>query len=206
MKYYVYTTLGFLIVSLGCALNIQANVGLGAWDAFANSTSHIIGLKIGTIGIIFNCACVLLQKLILKDQFSWKHFLQIPFSILLGTCINILTYYLTIITVANILIGCIYSFISYIITAFGIAFVLLSNKVSFALEGACLAYANTYQKNFTKTRQAVDILCIIIITILTFLFKIPYTIGLGTVIGAIIFSPILSIFMNILSSIIQKTR
>lgn len=206
MKYYIYTTLGFLIVSLGCALNIQANVGLGAWDAFANAISQIIGLKIGTIGIIFNCACVFLQKIILKDLFTWKHFLQIPFSILLGTCINILTYYFTLIPETNLQIRCIYSFISYIIAAFGIAIVLLSNKVSFALEGACLAYADIYQKSFTKTRQSVDIICIIVITLLTFLFKIPYTIGLGTIIGAITFSPILSIFINTFTINIKKTQ
>lgn len=205
MKLYGYTTLGFFIVAFGCALNIQANVGLGAWDALANSTSHIIGLQIGTVGIIYNCCCILIQKLILKNQFTWRHFLQIPFSILLGTCINLFTVHLSFLSTSSSILACFYSFLSYIICAFGIAFVLLSHKVSFALEGACLAYASTNQKNFAHVRQIVDIVCILLICILTFLFRIPFTLGLGTIIGAITFSPLLAFFMEKLQRILHSS-
>ena len=88
MKKYIVILFGFMIVGFGCALTIKANVGMGAWDAFAKSFSDIIGIEVGTAGIIFNCMCVIGQLILLRKNFTFQHLLQVPFCMVLGVIVN----------------------------------------------------------------------------------------------------------------------
>lgn len=50
---------------------------------------------------------------------------------------------------------------------------------------------------FSRVRQSADVLSLILIAVLSLLFKVPWSIGLGTVIGACIFGPTLGLLMKL---------
>ena len=90
--------------------------------------------------------------------------------------------------------------------AFGVAIVMAVNEVTLALEGFCLALTRIIPKDFAKIRQYSDFLSLAIVTVLTLIFKLEWSIGLGTIIGAIIFGPVLGIYMKILEPILGDNK
>lgn len=94
--------------------------------------------------------------------------------------------------------------LGYVINAFTVAVIMLLDVVTFALEGACMAISNKLGFKFHVFRQVVDILCIIISIILALIFDVPLAIREGTLIGMLIFGPIMGIFMKLLKPIFKK--
>lgn len=45
---------GFIIVGIGFAFTLKANVGVGAWDAMSASLNSLTGIDVGTVGKILN--------------------------------------------------------------------------------------------------------------------------------------------------------
>ena len=52
VKKYLLVVIAFMVVGVGCALTMKANVGVGAWDALAKTTNDMTGIAIGTAGMI----------------------------------------------------------------------------------------------------------------------------------------------------------
>lgn len=201
MKKYGITLLGFIIVGFGSALTVKACVGMGAWDAVAKSTADIANIEVGTAGMFFNSLCVLGQLLILRKAFKPIQFLQIPFSILLGMVINYVAYDLYTFEVDSLWTGILLYIIANTISAFGVSMVMLVNKVTFALEGFCMAISRIFPIQFHIVRQFADIFSLITVFIITYLFSIPLSVGVGTVIGMLIFGPSLGLFMRLLKPV-----
>jgi uncharacterized membrane protein YczE len=57
---------------------------------------------------------------------------------------------------------------------------------------------------FSKIRQAVDVISIILCFILSFALKLPLAVREGTVIGMIMFAPLMGQFMKIESQLFKK--
>lgn len=57
---------------------------------------------------------------------------------------------------------------------------------------------------FHVIRQFADIFSLVVIIIMTLLMDIPWSIGVGTVIGMIIFGPSLGMFMKLFQKILIK--
>lgn len=203
-KRYLFIVLGFMIVGVGCALTMKANVGVGAWDALAKTTYDMSGLAVGTAGIIFNSCCVLGQLIILRKKFKPIQILQIPLSILLGVIVNFVLYHLLRFPFDSFVGGCIMYFLASTISAIGVSIVMLLDEVTFALEGFCMALTSIIPMKFSSIRQAVDIICIIILIILKLTLNLPWSIGAGTIIGMLTFGPTLGIFMKLFKPILKK--
>lgn len=204
MKKYIVIMFGFMIVGLGCALTIKANVGMGPWDAFAKSFSDIIGIEVGTAGIIFNCMCVIGQLILLRKNFTLQHLLQVPFCMVLGVIVNFTASSLFTIEVTSFWQGVILYLIANMICALGVSMVMLINKVTMALEGFCMVLSRIFPLEFHKVRQLADVISIAGVIILTILFSIPLSLGIGTILGMLIFGPTLGIFMKLLHPIFLK--
>ncbi|MFR7592950.1 MAG: YczE/YyaS/YitT family protein [Longibaculum sp.] len=204
VKRYILIVLGFMIVGTACAFTLKANVGVGAWDALAKSTSDIVGIEVGTAGIIFNSCCVLGQIIILRKDFRWIQLLQLPLSVLLGVVINFVLYQLLVFPFDSFIGGIIMYICGSTVCAFGVAIVMLLDEVTFALEGFCMAITKIIPVKFSVSRQAADVISIIVILILKFTLDIPWSIGVGTIIGMLTFGPTLGIFMKIFKPILKK--
>lgn len=203
-KRYMLIILGFIITGCGCALTMKANVGVGAWDALAKTTYDMTGLAVGTAGIIFNTCCVIGQVVILRKKFKPIQILQVPLSILLGVVVNFVLYHLLVFPFDSFIGGCVLYLVASTICAFGVSIVMLLDEVTFALEGFCMALTNVIPMKFSSIRQAVDIICIVLLVILKFALHLPWSIGAGTIIGMLTFGPTLGIFMKLFKPILKK--
>lgn len=204
IKRYILVVLGFMIVGTGCAFTVKANVGIGAWDALAKSTSDIVGIEVGTAGMIFNCCCVLGQIIVLRKEFRPIQLLQIPLSVVLGAVINIVYYHLLVFPFDSFIGGIIIYTLATEVCAFGVSIVMLLDEVTFALEGFCMALTKILPFKFSSIRQSVDVITIIVICIITFIYHISLSIGVGTIIGMLVFGPSLGIFMKVFKPILKK--
>lgn len=204
IKRYLLIVLAFMIVGTGCAFTLKANVGIGAWDALAKTTSDIIHIEVGTMGMAFNCLCVLGQIIILRKNFKLIQLLQIPLSVLLGTVINFVLYDLLVFPFDSFIGGIALYLVASTVCAFGVSIVMLLDEVTFALEGFCMAITTIIPIKFHISRQLADVFSIIVIIILTLIFNVSWSIGIGTIIGVLIFGPSLGIFMKLLKPVLKK--
>lgn len=185
-------------ISFGITLTMKANIGIDAWDALSQSGSAITNIPVGTVGMCLNFICILIQFIILKDNFKFKHILQIGLSILLGFSVNFFYYHLLgNLIVNNYLLRILLLVLGNIINAFVVAQIMLLDIVTFPLEGACKAFADKANISFPKLRQRIDIVSIIIVVLLSFIFNIDLYVREGTIIGMLIFSPMMGYFMKI---------
>lgn len=204
IKRYLLIVVGFMIVGTACAFTLKANIGVGAWDALAKSTSELSGLEVGTMGMIFNCSCVVGQVIVLRKKFKIIQILQIPLSILLGSVINFVLYDLLVFEFNSFAGGILMYIGGSTVCAFGVSIVMLLDEVTFALEGFCMALVNVIPVKFHIVRQGADVLSVIAVVILTLVFHIPWSIGVGTIIGMLTFGPTLGIFMKLFKPILKK--
>lgn len=193
------------MVAVGCALTLKAAIGVGAWDAIAQTGSELLVMPVGTVGIIFNFICIFVQIGILKKKFKPIQLLQFPVSAFFGIIINFVLYDVFgsfiidgyVMQVGILILG-------YVVCAFFVGAVMVLDMVTFALEGACMAVTKITTKKFHVLRQLVDVICIIIVLIVAFSFNLPLALREGTIIGMLIFGPLMGIFMKLQKPILKK--
>lgn len=202
---FLFISINIVITGIGASLGIKAAVGVGAWDALSQSVSTVIGMKIGTFSMLLNISCVVVQLLMLGNKFKPISILQVFVAILLGNVVNFMLYdvYANLVINSYFLNLAIYV-VSVIIIVVGVANIMAMNFISFPLEGACLVVSDRYNLNFGKVRQWVDIIAIIIALVVAFVFKDNYTVGVGTVIGMVMFGPLLDRIMNFVRPKLDK--
>lgn len=191
-----YLILSILLLGASAALSIKCAVGVGPWDAFCLSVSLLIGMKVGTFAMLLNFLSILIQFLILRKDFSVRHILQIGLSLLLGSTVNFFLYDLYRFELPSYGIRVAIMTLSLVTASFAIASILFLNVVSVPVENTCLIIAQRNNRNFGRLRQAVDVVCILIVFVLFFTGYGTMTIGPGTVIGMAIFGPLIHFFMK----------
>jgi uncharacterized membrane protein YczE len=202
---FIVVFLMIMLVSFGASLTLKAAIGVGAWDALALTGSSMTGIQVGTVGMILNFVCIFIQLVILRKAFKLKHALQIVLCFIIGYTVNFFFYdVLGGVELSNYFLRVLVLIIGYVINAFTVAVIMLLDVVTFALEGACMAISNKTGVKFHVFRQAVDVVCIVIVIIMAFAFNVPFAVREGTVIGMLIFGPIMGIFMKLLKPIFQK--
>lgn len=197
-NYKTYLMLIILISLNGCAcaLTLKAAIGVGAWDALAQTFSLVTSIKVGTMGFIFNCGCVLGELLLLKKEFNYRHILQILVSFLFGFVVNFMSYSVLNFELSSYPLRLIALIIEYIGMAIFVGGIMALNVVTFALEGFCLELSKKTKFEFSKIRQSVDIIGIIVSLLVCFFSDLPLVIREGTVLGMLIYAPILKIAMD----------
>lgn len=201
----IVLTIGVAVIGFGTATTLAAAVGVGAWDALCQTISIITRYPVGNISIVLNCSCVLVQLIILKSKFTIMHYMQVPLSIFLGAVINFIYYgFYNGINFDSYIISIVLFLVGTIIVALGVAIVMSVNLVSMALEGACMEVGILINKKMHVLRQAVDIICVVLVIIVAFVLDINLVVREGTIISAVIFGPLIGIYMNILTPVFAK--
>ena len=84
--------LGVAITALGLSLMMKSGLGQTAVVAFTQNLAFLTQMKSGTLIIIFNCSCVLIQILIQRRQFPKLQLLQVLVAWLQGQIVNVFCY------------------------------------------------------------------------------------------------------------------
>ena len=205
IKRYILVVFCFIMIGFGCAFTLKAAVGVGAWDALGQTGYDLLGIKAGTVSMVLNCSCVLIQILILKKDFRLVQLLQIPCSIVFGYVTNFVLYdLLSALTIDSYILNVLLFIFGICWNAFFVSTIMCIDAVTTALEGACAAMTKVLPFQFSVIRQAVDVISICIILAIVFIFQIPSSIREGTVIATVIFGPMLGIFMKYIQPVINR--
>ena len=124
-----------ITISFGISLMMKANVGVGAWDALAQSGSALTTIPVGTVGMFFNIICILIELVILKKDFKINHAFQIVMSIILGVMVNFFYYdVLGSWVVNNYILRILMLVIGNVITAFVVSTIMLLEVYIFIIQ------------------------------------------------------------------------
>ena len=204
IKRYIALVILVSLAGCGAALSLKAAIGVSAWDALTQTFSDFIHIKVGTMGMILNCSCIVGQIIILKKDFKPIQLLQAVVSIILGSVINFMLYEVYTFELTAYWQNIALLILAYIIMSVLVGAVMTLNIVTFALEGLCMALERVTPFEFAKIRQAVDVISIILCFILSFTLKLPLAVREGTVIGMIMFAPLMGKFMEIEKPLFRK--
>lgn len=206
IKKIVVLFISILLVSFSVSIVLKCAIGVGAWDAFSQTASGLIGIKVGTFSMFMNVTCVIAQ-MIIRKQIKITLILQIALAVLLGFLINFFYYELLgNWDTGSYLTTMIFFLIGNISCAFGVGTVTAQNFISFPLEGLSMEIANKLNRPFGKIRQLTDIITMMGVIILVLLFNGLMTIREGTVIGMIIFGPLLELYMRYVKPFMFKIK
>ncbi|MDD3924020.1 MAG: hypothetical protein PHP11_02845 [Erysipelotrichaceae bacterium] len=204
LKKIIVLSLSILLVSFSVSIVLKCAIGVGAWDAFSQTASGIINIKVGTFSMFMNISCVVAQMLIRKE-IKITLILQVFLAVSLGVLINFFYYQLfEDWQTGSYLTTMIFFLIGNVSCAFGVGTVTAQNFISFPLEGLCMEIASKLKRPFGKIRQLADIITMIGVLILVLLFDGIMTIREGTVIGMIVFGPLLDLYMTYIKPIMIK--
>ncbi|MDD8048644.1 MAG: hypothetical protein PHH04_03465 [Thomasclavelia sp.] len=196
-KQYLLVVLFVIGVGFSCGLTLKAAIGVGAWDALAQTGYEITGIEVGTVGMITNFVCVFIQIIVLKKEFRLVQLFQIPLSFILGIVVNFAVYDVyAMFSINNYFMNVVLLITGYILCSFMVGAVMVLDQVTFALEGACMAVSKKTGIEFHKLRTGVDVVSVILGISLAFIFNVPLAIREGTIIGMIIFGPSMGVFMR----------
>lgn len=202
---YALLSISSAIIALAISLMLKASVGVGAFDAFTQSVSLMAGIRIGTVAMTVNLLCVLGQLILLKRDFGFNRLLQIPMSVLVGMLVNFFYYdLLGTAQIENYVTALITFFISLVTVAFSVSMIMTLNLITPPIESFCMELTKSVPLKFSTIRQLVDILCIVVSVVITFTFGFTLPVREGTVIGMLIFAPLLGFFINKIQPVLLK--
>jgi uncharacterized membrane protein YczE len=186
-----------MIVAFGVSMSLKAGVGVGAWDALAQTLSLLLNIKIGTFVAIFNSTLVLVQWILLGKSFSYQRLTQVPVVIILGTVVNFVFYTLfQDLVLPNYIAQLVFYILGVVTIAYSVGVIMALDFVTFPLESLCLVIAEKTSLKFGRIRQAVDIISIVLVIILSFSFALPLAIREGTLIGIVMFGVLVGWFFE----------
>ncbi|ETY72534.1 hypothetical protein LFAB_16760 [Lactiplantibacillus fabifermentans T30PCM01] len=206
MKKYLVLAIAIVGTSFGSALGIKAAVGVTAWDAFAVTLGRVWGLKVGTVGMLLNTICFLLQVLLLKKGFKKTQYLQLAVTVLVGAVVNFALYDLLAFSLPTYALRIAMILASFVIMAFFTGIVMTINLITFPLEGLVLAIAVKTNADFARLRQITDIVLLVLCLVIPLTGSAELVVREGTVIGMLCFGPLLGWFMKYQKSILGRQQ
>lgn len=173
-------------------LSLKADIGVCAvWDSVSLNLSRITGIKIGYISIVGNLILVLLQLAVLKKEFKPSRFLQVPMVVLFGEAINFFYYDVFKFEPGSYLIRLLLCIISYAGLAVIFGIVTYMDIMSTPGEALCFILEQKKGIPFARSRVILDLCFMAFSVTLSLIFKTPFTVREGTVIGMLILGPMM---------------
>lgn len=188
-----YSIFFYMFTAVGISLVIEAAVGVSCLDAMNLSISEISKFKIGTLTIFSNFLFIIGDIIITRFSNPIKYVLQGISILVLGIVINIIIYYIfPHVNINNYSIKLFLYILGTLIAGVSIGAIIKLNFLSFPVENFCLTISEKYKISFVKIRYSIDVIALIASIILSYSFELPFFIREGTIIGMIMFSPIVS--------------
>lgn len=204
-KRFIALVICVLLTGVGASFMIKADIGVGAWDALAMSIGFLTGIEVGTVGMMMNITCVILQILILTKLFKIKNLLQVPMSILIGIVVNYIIYQLlSTLEISNYFMNLALMLAGLIIVCFTISAIMLIDLITFPLEGLSMSIVLKSKYTFGMVRQVFDVLCVVLSLGMSFLLHTPLTVREGTIISMLLFGPLVTIIMRWMKPLFRR--
>ncbi len=185
-KRYLLFLIGIIILTLGVALTIKADFGVGPWDAVNVALNRIYGLSIGTFAIIIAVIITIMNGLLREGKFN---FYTLITALLLGIFTDFWCYIIGWIIVGNGLLIRLFCFaLGIILLSFGIALYIRLGLAPNSLDDFMVTLGEKFNIKISVSKLVVDVLGLIIALLL------HGPIGLGTLIITIALGPLIGFF------------
>ena len=202
---YILYLISLFVISLGAALSIKANLGTSPLICLPYVSSLILKLSVGTVCFIFNFIFVILQVILLKNDFEKRQFLQIVIGTIFSFFIDFSLMLVNFLNPPNYPSQMLLLLVSCVVIAIGILFEIQTEVVYLPGDGIIVAISEVLKKEFAKVKPFVDTSMVIAAAVLSFVF-LGYLAGVreGTIISALIIGPIVRVLKKYLDSYVVR--
>ena len=184
------TILGIVLIYGAVAFAMKAGLGIMPVDAAIATIAAVLGVKVGTISILFHGSFFLGQIAMERKNFRKVEFFQVLYITLGGTVLNFFMYVvLKDVTFTFYSIRLLVTLAAFMAAAFGCTLVLETHLMRTPMEGCIQLIADRIGTANGKFRQKIDIGLVAISVVLTLIFGTEWTLREGTIIAALIFGP-----------------
>ncbi len=206
VKRYILFVISLFFAALGVAFTKHAELGVSPISAVANVLScKFTALTLGTWLIIWNCALIVGQVLILRKKFQPIQLLQVPLSFLFGWFTDIGMKIVSSILVESYFMQILLVLIGVVILAFGISLSVIANVIMNAGEAFVKAVSDTCKKKFGNIKIIFDICCVTLALILSLVLFDWKLVGIreGTIISALLTGTMVKLFTSLMKNPIE---
>ena len=178
---------GLYMITLGVAFSIKSNLGSAPVSSIPYAMNLIWMIEIGVATFIFHAVLVLIELILLKNDFKKKHFLQVFVGVLFAAFTSLSVALLGFIPSADsFAIALVMSLLSVFFIALGIFFYVPANIIPLSVEGVTQAIAIVTKRPFHTIKICFDVSVVATALILSYAFLGQFgSVGIGTVIGAL---------------------
>ena len=179
---------GLYLITLGVAFSIKSGLGSAPVSSIPYAMNLIWIINIGVATFIFHAVLVIIEWMLLRDDFNRKHFLQVFVGVLFGVFTSFPVSLMNFIPPAdNLIIAILMILLSIFLIAMGLFFYVPTNLIPLSVEGVTQAIAIVTDKPFSKIKVYLD--CCIVATALIlsygFLGELG-SVGIGTILAALL--------------------
>ncbi|MBN2604958.1 MAG: hypothetical protein JXR62_03955 [Bacilli bacterium] len=201
IKNIAYYLVGFTFIGLGVNLMKRANIGAGAWDTVSiNLNENLTGLTLGTCSLMIS---VTLMLIVIAYRKKLRFlFMSIPL-ILVALSID----FWDIIVFGDIapngfLMQLVWYVAGLVIIPFSLALVITSKFPAFVFDEFMLMVMDIFKtEKVVYARLGIELFGILLGIILGFIAGVGFgAVGVGSVIGVFIFTPLLGLHLKLLGT------
>ncbi len=192
----VYYFAGMIIMALGIGISVKSDLGVSPVSSIPYTMTCVFGIEMGRATIIFHCALVLLQLIILRKNFKLKNLLQVPVGFLFGYLTTLSNYIMSFFpSPDNFGIRLAMMITSAFLIAAGVFFYVPADLIPLAGEGFMLAVSEKTGFKFSNVKLVFDSSMVImsLIACLIFIHSMG-SVGIGTIIAAVLVGLIVKLF------------
>lgn len=175
---FIEMSIGTILSAVGIYFMIKSNLGQTTLVSLARNIGKVVHIKDGTMMIVVNSTCLIVNILIMGRNFDKKQFLQVFLALLQGQIVNIFVYDLPIfkdLVPSNYIIQWLCMLIGILLLSYGVAMMMKANIVKLSLEDLCRVISIKYNYEFSKVRQSADIICIAVSLIIILIFSLDFS-------------------------------
>ncbi len=186
VKQTILLAIGLILMALGVALSIKADLGTSPISSLPYVTSLMSSLSVGTTTIIMNGLFVVIQIIILRRRYDPFQLLQFPAAILFGSMIDLWGQVLAGLPPTGYFVQLLLCVLGIVLVAVGVSIEVAAKLVTTAGEGVVLAVCQVAPVRFGSMKTAFDVtlVCLSVILSTVFLHGL-YGVREGTVLAAI---------------------
>lgn len=187
-------------MTIGIAVSVKSNLGVSPVSSIPYTITCVWGIEMGKATILFHCALVVIQIILMRRNFRIKNLLQIVIGIVFGYFTTFCNYCVSFLpTPENLIIRLVMVLVSAVLVAFGIFLYVPVDIMPLAGEGTMQAVSDITKLEFSKVKIAFDVSMVAIsLTVCLLLLHRFGSVGIGTVISSVLVGVILGVITKIL--------
>lgn len=199
LRRYILLVISLFLAALGVAFTKHGELGVSPISSVSNVLSYkFTFFTLGTWLIIWNCALIGGQVILLRKKFQLIQLLQVPLSFLFGYFTDFGLWCVSSIPVGSYVVRLLLVLIGIVVLGFGIALSVIANVIMNSGEAFVKAIADTVHKEFGNVKIAFDLCCVALAIVLSLIFFDFSIVGTreGTVLSAILTGFVVKFFQK----------